>query len=137
MADTMVWLECGTVRECGNPDVLRRRLLGDFRLEISVHQESQADALVAAIGARTKPQLVQRRSHTDVVVAGEEALVRAVPSLIAPAEIVALQYGRTTLADLLYRCAHSDGLPEAGPGTGSRPRIAALPDMSGMETDHA
>lgn len=137
MADTMVWLECGTVRECGNPDALRRRLLGDFRLEISLHDESQAAALVAAIGERTKPQFVQRRGNTDIVVAGEEAVVRAIPTLVAPAEIAALQYGRTTLADLLYRCAHSEAFPEAIPATAPRPAIAAIPNMSRMKTDHA
>jgi ABC-2 type transport system ATP-binding protein len=137
MADTMVWLEYGTVRECGNPEALRRRLLGDFRLEISLHHEWQANALVVAIGERTKPQFVQRRGNTDVVVAGEEAVVRAVPSLVAPADIVALQYGRTTLADLLYRCAHSEALPEVVPGIPPPSPIAALPNMSRMNTDHA
>jgi len=137
MADTMVWLEYGTVRECGNPDVLRRRLLGDFRLEISLHRESQANALAAAIGELAKPQFVQRRGNTDLVVAGEEAVVRAVPSLVAPADIVALQYGRTTLADLLYRCAHSEALPEAVPGIAPLPPISALPNMTRMKTDHA
>jgi ABC-2 type transport system ATP-binding protein len=137
MADTMVWLEHGTVRECGNPDALRRRLLGDFRLEMSLHQESQANALVAAIAERAKPQFVQRRGSTDLLVAGEEAVVRAVPSLVAPADIVALQYGRTTLADLLYRCAHSEALPDALPGMAPLSPIAALPNMTRMKTDHA
>jgi ABC-2 type transport system ATP-binding protein len=137
MADTMVWLEYGTVRDCGNPDALRRRLLGDFRLEISLQQQSQANALVAAVGERTKPQFVQRRGNTDVVVAGEEAVIRAVPSLVAPADIVALQYGRTTLADLLYRCAHPEAAPEAAPEIAPLPPIAALPNMRRMKTDHA
>jgi ABC-2 type transport system ATP-binding protein len=137
LADTMVWLEYGTVRECGNPDSLRRRLLGDFRLEISLHRESQANALVAAIGARIKPQFVQRRGNTDVVVAGEESVVRAVPSLVAATDVAALQYGRTTLADLLCRCAYSESLPQAVPGITSLPPSAALPNMSRMNTDHA
>jgi ABC-2 type transport system ATP-binding protein len=137
MADTMVWLEYGTVRESGNPDALRRQLLGDFRLEISLQRQSQADALVTAIGERTKPQFVQRRGNTDIVVAGEEAVVRSVPSLVAPADIVALQYGRTTLADLLYRCAHAAALPEAVPGIAPLSTIAPLPNISRMKTDHA
>ncbi len=137
MADTMVWLEYGAVRECGNPDSLRRRLLGDFRLEISLQLESQANALVAAIGERTKPQFVQRRGTTEIVIAGEEAVVRAVPNLVAPADIAALQYGRTTLADLLYRCAHSEATPEAVPGAATLPPISALPNISRMNTDHA
>ena len=137
MADTMVWLEYGTVRECGNPDALRRRLLGDFRLEISLRDESLANKLVTAISERTRPQFVQRRGCTDVVVAGEEGVVRAVPSLVAPSDIAALQYGRTTLGDLLYRCAHSGALQEAVPATAPVPPIAAFPHMSRMKTDHA
>lgn len=136
MADTMVWLEYGAVRECGNPDVLRRRLLGDFRLEISLRNESLANALVTAIGERARPQFVQRRGGTEVVVAGEEAVVRAVPSLVAPADISALQYGRTTLADLLYRCAHSEASPELLRDPSPLPPISALPNMSRMKTDH-
>lgn len=137
MADTMVWLESGAVRECGNPDSLRRRLLGDFRLEISLHLESQVNALLAAIGKRARPQFVQRRGNTEVVIAGEEAVVRAVPTLVAPADIVALQYGRTTLADLLYRCAHSEALAETAPEAATLPPISALPNLSRMKTDHA
>jgi ABC-2 type transport system ATP-binding protein len=130
MADTMVWLEYGAVRECGNPDDLRRRLLGDFRLEISLRDESQAHALVAAIGERLKPQFVQMKGNTDVVVAGEEAAVRAVPSLVAQADIAALQYARTTLEDLLYRCSHPETAAAVLPG--SPAPIAVV-----LETDHA
>jgi len=132
MADTMVWLERGAVRECGHPDDLRRRMLGDFRLEISLHQAAQAAQLVAAIRERLKPQFVQQKSDTDVVVAGEESAVRSVPSLVAHADIAALQYGRTTLADLLYRCAHSEPTP-----TESLAGLVATPIAALLETDHA
>jgi ABC-2 type transport system ATP-binding protein len=112
MADQVVWLENGAIRECDNPQALRKRLIGEFRMQVSFHREQQATAFVNAVNERIEPQFVHSKSPTEVLIAGDEALVRAAPSLVAEVEIAALQYGPTTLADLLYRCAHADPVPD-------------------------
>lgn len=150
LVDTLVWMEDGVIREAGEPNAVRKRLLGEYRLQVSFHDEAQAAAFVKTVSERAQAQFIRFNSPTEVLVAGPEAMVRSAPSLAAGNHIAALQFGPTTLADLLYRCAHADLLQDArvapvggprlaGPPAGVRngPSRTARPSTECMESPHA
>jgi ABC-2 type transport system ATP-binding protein len=114
LADTVVWMERGSIRESGNPQALRRQLLGDYRLHASFHEAQEAEAFARLIGERASLQFVRVENGTEVLAGGEESVLRSAPSLVAEGRIAALQYGPTSLTDLLYRCAHAELPAQSG-----------------------
>jgi ABC-2 type transport system ATP-binding protein len=112
MADSMVWVQNGLIRECGHPAALRRELVGDFRLQISFYRQEQAAAFASVVAERLQMPFLRFKSHTEVLLAGDESAVRSASAMAAAHEVAALQYGPTTLGDLLYCCAQMDSAPE-------------------------
>lgn len=111
LADTMVWMDGGAIRATGHPQDVRCRLLGDYRLSAAFHHEDFAREFAATLSRQLPQVLVGMGGTAEVVVAGDESLVRSVQARIPEGELQALRYGPTSLGDLLNRCAHGERAP--------------------------
>ena len=107
-ADNMVWLDAGKIRDSGHPQALRTKMLGDYRLHVSFRTGACALDFITALRQQFKQTYVRAEGETEVIVAGDKSIVSAAQSLVGEGYITALQYGPTSLADLLNCCARGE-----------------------------
>jgi ABC-2 type transport system ATP-binding protein len=105
LAGMAVWMEQGVIRDSAPPHELRKSLLGDYRLRATLRDESDARSLLSKLTASAGPGCGCTRDGREISLTGDESWVRSVPAWVPAAAIDAMQYGPTTLIDLLYRCA--------------------------------
>jgi ABC-2 type transport system ATP-binding protein len=108
LADMAVWIVRGTVRRCDAPERLRRALIGDFRLQVSFQSAEACERFAGKVMQQVAPQFASAGSPTQLSLFGSEELVQVARALVDDGEIAAVEFGRTSFADLLYRCSRGD-----------------------------
>jgi ABC-2 type transport system ATP-binding protein len=108
LASMAAWIVGGKVRRCDAPDTLRRGLMGDFRLQVAFQAADAAERFGRKLIDQVRPQFTNAVSPTQLSIFGSEALVQVARGLVDHADIIAVEFGRTTFADLLYRCSRGD-----------------------------
>lgn len=107
LADRVTWIADGAVRADAAPAQLRRSLLSEYRLQARFTDVGAAhtfgEVLAALDGTRWD------RVHDQVTVLAEDtqALDR-VRAALAACDVAALEFGQTSLGDLLQHCAGHD-----------------------------
>lgn len=118
VANNMVWIDDGTIRETGEPHAVRKRLLGEYCLHASFHRGRFAQEFAEMLRQEFGHVSVRLDKVAGVIVAGDESTVRSAPTLVSQSRIAALRYGPTSLADLLDYCAHGDDVPDSAMSEG-------------------
>jgi ABC-2 type transport system ATP-binding protein len=108
VADVVLWMQDGRARASRHPDLLRRELLGDFRLQVVFETDEARAHFDSHLHSTLRPNYVHSESPLQLSIFGDEALVRLAQELVQDVSTTKLEFGRTTLADLLYRCAQKD-----------------------------
>lgn len=105
LADVALWVQGGRVLAAKHPDTLRQELLGDFRLNVVFESDETAQQFSTRLKAATTPRYLKVVNARELRVFGDEALVRLARDLVQDVSTAKLEFGRTDLSDLLYRCA--------------------------------
>ncbi len=108
LADHVAWMHRGELVEWGQPDELRRKLLGDYRLQVSFASIQDATWFREKVVAQTRPQYIKSTEPGRLSIYGSEALMQFAHSLVESKSSTTLEFGPTTLGDLLLRCASGD-----------------------------
>jgi ABC-2 type transport system ATP-binding protein len=108
LATSAAWIKRGAMARYDSPDALRQSLIGDFRLHASFTHPEAASSFLAKLHDAAQPQFSRSTGAADIAIYGSEALVQLARGLVDDSALEALEFGRTSLADLLYRCAQDD-----------------------------
>jgi ABC-2 type transport system ATP-binding protein len=108
LADQVAWMTRGELRALEPPQDLLHRLLGDYRLQVSFAHPREADRFRQQILSGPQPQALIVPEPTRLIVFGSESLVRCTHGLVDDNAATMVEFGRTTLVDLLVRCAQDN-----------------------------
>lgn len=105
LADIALWVRGGQVVAAKPPEVLRSEKVGDFRLNVAFENATMTDDFCGRLHAVTTPRYLRRNNEKEVTVYGEEQLIKLARDLLEGDAVEHLEFGRTSLSDLLYYCA--------------------------------
>ncbi len=105
IATDVAWIDKGRLRASGPPAELQLGLLGEYRLKASFAVEREVSRFADRVALELSPTHLARPSETSLVVYGNEALLKVAHALIEQSDASAVEFGRTSLEDLLYYCS--------------------------------
>jgi ABC-2 type transport system ATP-binding protein len=105
LATQVAWIANRTVLRCEAPDVLRHELVGEFRLVVECASDGLVEPIAARIARAARLARAPRLAERRVTAYGGEALSAIARTLVDQPGTLAVEFGHTSPADLLHRCA--------------------------------
>ena len=105
LVDKVAWLTPGGIARFDKPDVLRRQLVGDYRLGVQCDDEPLAQQLSAELDANGRSGWHISVDGAKLVLVGPEPLADLARVLADRPGVQTVESGRSSLSDLLRHCA--------------------------------
>ncbi|KQP41144.1 hypothetical protein ASF44_30335 [Pseudorhodoferax sp. Leaf274] len=107
LASHVAWIADGRIAHYAARDALRLQLVGDHRLSFQCESDAVARALAASLASAHPQARLASVCEGRAILFGGDDLNAAARELVAHGDVESVEFGRSTLVDLLQHCARN------------------------------